>query len=837
MRVLTRTFLKAVAAGVLFQFTKDVALPRISLAQSQCITVVAIGVAAAATHYLVLRSRMALIESSEAKFRLLFAHNPLPMWVCDMKTLSFPEVNDAALAHYGYSRSEFLKLGIADLLAPEDLSRLHEEMSKPRPAFQDVGAWRHRLKDGRVIWVQIATHFMEWRGRKASLIVAQDVTERRCSEDALRATEVLFRTAFQAAPFGMCLTALNGRFLQVNAALCQMLGYSEQELTGGAWQKITHPDDLEPSRDASRQLIADPSTSVQFEKRYIHKSGTVIWARLKISSVRNGSSPPSHFITHIEDITEQKRAAEDLIKARDAAEAANRAKSEFLANMSHEIRTPMNAIIGMTEFALDTELTEGQRDCLNTVQTSAESLLTVINDILDFSKMERTEFDLDQALQEIMRFMAVPAHEKGLELLYDNGIELPARVVGDAGRLRQVVLNLLGNAIKFTSSGEVSLTVVDAHEDDGSLTVHLAVSDTGIGIAPEWKERIFDAFVQADGSNTRRHSGTGLGLSICQRLVGFMGGRIWVDSPVGGGSTFHFTAKFGIPAPPVASADPCCTEALHGLSALIIDANSSSRRILEAILRRWQMRPVLADSHTAALELMHRFNAAGDRLALVLSDVHLACSDPSLAKQIQEDQALAGPRIKMISSLDAGRCNCGAGESGRYVVKPIMPLNLLSAVLQAIEAGPPPLTRSKRISAMTTARPLRILLAEDNVVNQKLAARLLESRGHSIEIVSNGEEALNVFGQKMFDLILMDIQMPVMNGYDATHAIRAAEQSTGHHVPIIALTAHAMNGDRETCLQAGMDDYLSKPIHSAELLALIERWSSPPAGSFSMPSA
>ncbi|MCU1221378.1 MAG: rpfC [Candidatus Angelobacter sp.] len=594
------------------------------------------------------------------------------------------------------------------------------------------------------------------------------------------------------------------------------------------WTNRLRAEDAERIMGSMQEVVKAGGSTWSCEYQLCRDDGSYVDIFDRGYVIRDAAGVPVRVVGAMMDITERKRVEAELLNAKEVAEAASRAKSEFLANMSHEIRTPMNGIIGMTELALETELSSEQREYMEAVSQSGTALLAVINDILDFSKIEArkldldiVEFDLRQVVEEALRTVAMPAHKKGLELACD--IDSPASLVGDPGRLRQVILNLVNNAIKFTEQGEVVILVRCIEKKGRQALIEFAVRDTGIGIPKEKQALIFEAFSQVDTSTTRKYGGTGLGLAISVTLIEMMGGHLQLESEPGKGSRFYFTARFELGSETSAISEPAIE--LKDRRVLIVDDNATNRRILVDMLARWQMQPQIAADGFTAMRLLQEARAAARPFHLILTDGHMPEMDGfDLAIRIQNDRGLAQTSILMLTSDrqqgDGQRCR----ELGIavFLVKPIRQAELRDAIVRTLKPKPEWDSAPAAAEVFETATSLRILLAEDNVINQKLASRILENRGHSVTIANNGRELLAALDNETYDAILMDVQMPEIDGFEATAEIRKREFGSGLHIPIVAMTAHAMKGDRERCLDAGMDDYICKPVRPAELFAAIE---------------
>lgn len=627
-----------------------------------------------------------------------------------------------------------------------------------------------------------------------------------------------------------------GRFTLVNRALAQIYGKSPVEIVGKTDRELGLDEQRACLREQDNlDVLTLQSETIAREETYA-QGDQQLWLHTVQRALLGADGEPTHVLGVSNDITMHKQAEETLLKARESAEMANRAKSEFLANMSHEIRTPLNGIIGMSELCLGTDLSREQREYLETVKLSADGLLNIINDILDFSKieagrldLEETDFDLRETLDAALKTVSFRAFEKGLELFGDVAFDVPDLAKGDANRLRQIVLNLVGNAIKFTERGEVAVSAKVVSREPDRCTVQFTVADTGIGIPPDRQALIFSPFVQADASTTRRYGGTGLGLTISKRLVSMMNGQLWLESEPGKGSRFHFTVSFAAVAPPQRPSISQPVPELRDVRVLIVDDNDTNRRILRDAVTQWGMRALAAANDAEALDKLYEAERAGDPCALVLTDSTLPqMNGVALVEQIRRRGHVATRLIMMLPSAgqreDVERCLSLGLES--YLVKPVRLVELRGALLQACRVPRSEKQSDASLPPSPNARGevLNILVAEDNPVNQMLMRRLLHKRGHQVTVANSGKAVLQALQQGPFDIVLMDVQMPELDGLQATAEIRRRERSSSRRIPIVALTAHAMSGDRERCLAAGMDGYLTKPIDPKELDAILHQY-------------
>ena len=650
--------------------------------------------------------------------------------------------------------------------------------------------------------------------------------ERQRTDQELHESRALYESLVESLPLNVFRKDLEGRFVFVNQRFCNTVSRGPEAVLGQTDHDLFPADHASKYRDDDKRVVATGQACEDIEEHRL-PSGERRYVQVIKVPVRDGRGNTIGVQGVFWDVTDQKLAQEQLTEAKEAAESATIAKSAFLANMSHEIRTPMNAIIGMTELMLATSLTSEQREYLSTIEESGEALLALINDILDFSKIEagrfaldEIAFDLPEHIADTVKTMAVRADEKGLELACFVHPDVPQGVVGDPGRLRQIILNLVGNAIKFTEKGEVVLEAQPDREEHGEVLLHFSVRDTGIGIPRDKQTVIFGLFQQADCSTTRKYGGSGLGLAISARLAELMGGEIWVESEPDRGSVFHFTAALERAPGEIAEERTAKPVAIRGTRVLVVDDNATNRRILREVLASWGMEVTSVSGANEALAVMQGAKRGGVPYELVLTDAHMPELDGFyLAEEVKRNANLGSTVIMMLTSGDGPKdvSRCRAIGIAAHLMKPVKQSDLFNAIVVALGVTAPEDEGQSAPEPWHWHRSLNVLLAEDSIANQKLATRVLEKCGHRVTVANTGRQAVSAWTSGCFDAILMDVQMPEMDGFEATSAIREQEKQTGRHTPIIAMTAHALKGDRERCLEAGMDDYLSKPVHAKEL--------------------
>ena len=760
--------------------------------------------------------------------------------VVDARTGRVLDCNRALATASGYAKHEIIGRPVLDLYHPDQL----EQAKQATRAFIDKRGvhdveilLKHRDGHSIDVSVSVSVGATDVHGKIVeSILILRDISLRKKAEAALRMSEARYQDLYHNAPDMYASLECDTKAIEeCNRTLVQETGLTREQLVGRPVFELFMDRSRAVVRDAF-EMVDEAGRVRDIEIQLQRQVGPPAEVSMNVATVTDERGRTHHRMT-LRDITDRKRAEEELLrgaielkKAKEAAETANRAKSEFLANVSHEVRTPLNAIIGTTDLLRETPVTPSQRENIDIIEESAESLLEIINDILDFSKSEAggIEFDVDEfrlreSLADTLRMLAPRAHAKRLELTYEVEPDLPDWLVGDSLRLRQVLANLVGNGIKFTDQGEVVVRVSREAETEGGLMLRFSVSDTGIGIPADKCASIFSAFVQADASTTRRYGGTGLGLAITSRLVDLMGGRLWVESEVGRGSIFYCTAQFGTCATQTEGAD---VSALSGLRTLIVDDNGTNRRILATQAEAWGLRGDTASSAAEAMDQLRRAVRQHDPYRLILSDVQMPDTDGyTLAITCRHESSFGNPAIILLTSgrpIDPARREA-AGATAE-LVKPVRQSELCDAILVAMGAGPTGASDQGLDVAPTPSaeQPLSILVAEDSVANQRLVRGILEKDGHVVRVVGDGRAAFDAVKGGQFDLVLMDIQMPEMDGLAATRAIRKHEQSAGlGRTPIVALSARVTAADEHRARTAGMDRTLGKPFRLAALRAVL----------------
>ena len=831
-------------------------------------------------------------QAAERKFHALLEMAPDAIVMSDAEG-TIVLTNRQADLIFGYPAGQLLGQAI-EILVPEsvrDIHRAHRARFHESPQTRPMGKSLRltgRRKDGTLFPIDTSLSYVETAGGALAMAVVRDMSQQQMQEAERERLSRDIRLLLDSTSGGLCGVDLQGLCTFINRAGAELLGYQPDELLGRNLHELIHHS----HEDGSPYLLDEnPVYRACQAGQGCQIESEMLWRRDGTSFPCEIASRPFYERGVLKgagvtfaDITERKQARQELLKAKELAEASARAKSEFLATMSHEIRTPMNGVIGMTGLLLDTDLTSEQREFAETVRNCGDHLLAVINDILDFSKIESgkmnfeiIDFDLRTAVDESVDLLAERASSKGVNLACLFYADVPTALRGDPGRLRQILVNLLGNAIKFTAQGDVVLSVTLLHHTETEATVRFAVQDTGIGLSPDAQEHLFQSFTQADSSTTRKFGGTGLGLAISKQLTELMGGHIGVDSRLGEGSTFWFTIQLGKQSEATASASAMASQDLHGLQLCIVDESPINRRILESYATNWGARCLIAEDGRQALAILRKAAAQGGACDFAIINMQLSGIDGmELARAIKADPVLAPTRLVLLTSQGQRGDAQAAHTAGyaAYLRRPVREAQLYACLTTVLtpsapatvregpSAGRPALVTRHSLAEATARATVRILVAEDNVINQKVAVRMLEKLGYRVDVAANGLEALDALRRIPYAAVLMDCQMPEMDGFAATAEIRRREALsvkretqdemrktrealgvrgeasssapyplplTPHRLPIIAMTANALKEDRARCLAAGMDDYLSKPVQSKVLAEILGRWIGAPA--------